>query len=162
VALLFNITGSSNTALGSRALENNSTGNFNTATGVAALSSNAIGIANTATGADALLSNSEGSYNTAIGASALELNTGDGNTACGSGALFNNIGARGLVTHVEKQCARTNRGVVAAVGVAKERKPSRSCVRDAGGEVLKGIASFRRVETGITSVRRRTNRLHLW
>jgi hypothetical protein len=62
--------------------------------------------------------------------------------------------ARALVSHVEKQGTRADSGVEAAVGVAEERIPANGCVPDAGGEILKRISPFRRVEAWITSVGR--------
>jgi len=64
-----------------------------------------------------------------------------------------------LVSEVEEERARTEGGVEAAVGVAKERIPANCCVPDAGGEVEKGVLPFRGIEPGIASVRWRDNRL---
>ncbi len=43
---------------------------------------------------------------------------------------------------VEKESSRTYSGVVAAVGVAPERKPAYSTVSHAGDEVEQGVLSF--------------------
>ena len=88
VHALFNLTtGSSNTATGFGALQNNNATN-NTANGANALFSNTGGIQNTATGFNALLSNTVGNHNTANGFNALQSNTtGNSNTASGVGAL---------------------------------------------------------------------------
>jgi hypothetical protein len=86
--LLFNSTGSRNTAVRSTALENNDTGLGNTATGHRALFSNIDASSNTAVGRVALVNHTTGNFNTAIGNQAMEDNTsGVGNTAIGSVAL---------------------------------------------------------------------------
>jgi hypothetical protein len=83
--------GTSNTALGYRALTANTTGSGNTATGNRALQSNTTGAGNTASGIDALRSNQTGSGNAAFGSNALESNTeGAGNTAVGELSLLVN------------------------------------------------------------------------
>lgn len=69
---------------------------------------------------------------------------------------------RALVSDIEKERAGADSCVEAAVDIAKERKPTRCCVSDAGGEILKGIGAFCRVESWIASIRRRHNRLHAW
>jgi hypothetical protein len=83
---------SSNTRVGTNALQNNTTGNNNTANGVNALRNNTTGNNNTANGVSALRNNTTGGSNTANGLNALYNNTtGSNNTANGSAALFNNI-----------------------------------------------------------------------
>lgn len=83
--------GSSNTAVGSKALYDNTIGYANTATGSNSLISNTEGYANTANGAWALQSNTEGDFNTAYGHSSLIANqTGNNNTAVGFQALGGN------------------------------------------------------------------------
>jgi len=73
---------STNTALGSGALNANTTGTQNTASGVNALQNNTTGGSNTASGLQALINNTTGSNNTASGRDALLNNTtGSGNTA---------------------------------------------------------------------------------
>jgi hypothetical protein len=84
-ALLSNISGSDNTAIGNAALTLN-TGAYNTATGSQALSHNVAGTDNTAMGYGALYSNISGSSNSAIGDGALFYNTGSNNISVGSGA----------------------------------------------------------------------------
>jgi trimeric autotransporter adhesin len=79
---------STNTAVGSGALEANTTGNNNTASGVSALLRNTAGASNTASGHAALLDNTTGNFNTASGARALVSNTtGGDNAALGTGSL---------------------------------------------------------------------------
>ena len=85
-----NISGSSNTAIGSGALVSNLSGTNNTATGNGALFSSR-GSNNTADGHFALFINTSGHENTATGESALFLNgKGHRNTADGQGALSSN------------------------------------------------------------------------
>jgi hypothetical protein len=89
--MLFNTTGSFNTATGEGTLQSNTTGNNNTATGFVALINSTTGSDNTANGTGALSGNTTGSFNTATGDSALGNNsTADGNTATGYFALFSN------------------------------------------------------------------------
>jgi trimeric autotransporter adhesin len=64
--------GTSNTALGENALQNNITGIDNTALGCNALQQNTIGTDNTALGNVALLSNTQGFQNVAVGSMALQ------------------------------------------------------------------------------------------
>ena len=76
---------SSNTAVGSGALQANTTGDNNTANGFQALYSNTTGSRNTANGLRALYSNTTGDSNTANGRDALYNNsTGAGNVCIGS------------------------------------------------------------------------------
>jgi trimeric autotransporter adhesin len=89
-------TGSSNTATGARALQNNTTGAGNSALGYQALSFNTTGSNNTAGGLAALNNNTTGNNNTAYGALSLVVNsTGDNNTAYGYGALNANTTGQG-------------------------------------------------------------------
>jgi hypothetical protein len=78
---------STNTAVGSLALNANTTGNNNTAVGNSALRLNTSGASNTAFGFSALNDNLTGVGNTAVGNTALNRNTASNNTAVGSGAL---------------------------------------------------------------------------
>ena len=90
-ALLFNNSGTINTANGAAALLRNTMGNDNTAIGNRALFSNTTGSGNTANGESALFNNTTGSSNTANGAGALASNTtGEGNSANGFQALYHN------------------------------------------------------------------------
>ena len=80
-----------NTAVGSRALENNTTGKYNVASGYQALKANTTGEKNTASGYQALYSNTTGDYNTASGYQAIYSNTtGNRNTAIGTETLYKN------------------------------------------------------------------------
>ena len=89
-ALLNNITGSGNTAVGWRSLFTNTDASFSTGIGAGALVLNN-GASNTAVGAAALLLNTSGIENTAVGTDALVFNdTGMDNTAIGTFALFTN------------------------------------------------------------------------
>ncbi len=82
---------STNTALGTNALNQNTEGKENTAIGRSALFKNTTGSYNTALGTNALFQNTEGSENTAIGRNALYKNTtGTWNTALGNYVLNNN------------------------------------------------------------------------
>jgi len=94
-ALQANTTGINNTANGVSALSSNTTGNSSTATGYQALRSNTTGNNNTANGYQSLLSNTTGNNNTANGYQALVFNTtGSSNTANGLQSLYSNtIGA---------------------------------------------------------------------
>jgi hypothetical protein len=90
-ALIFDTTGSGNSAFGWRALFANTDGSFNTGVGGGALVLNN-GSSNTAVGAAALLLNTTATQNTAIGTDAMVLNdTGSNNTAVGAFALSNNL-----------------------------------------------------------------------
>jgi hypothetical protein len=78
---------STNTALGSGALNANTTGDLNTATGFESLQNNTTGVGNTANGRNALRDNTTGDFNTANGVNTLLSNTsGDNNTANGVNA----------------------------------------------------------------------------
>ena len=82
-----------NTALGTEALNNNTTGFSNTALGVSALRSNINGTSNVALGYGSLYSNTSGSFNLALH-KALTLNTtGSYNLGVGFEALQNNTTA---------------------------------------------------------------------
>jgi len=97
-ALQANTTGANNIANGFRALYNNTTGNNNTANGYQALYSNTTGSNNIANGYAALFSNTTGNSNTANGLQALFSNTtGSSNTANGRSALVNNTTGAGNV-----------------------------------------------------------------
>jgi trimeric autotransporter adhesin len=90
-AMLKNIDGIQNTAIGSTALINNTSGGANTALGATTLTANTSGFGNTAAGLYGLVSNTIGSENTTIGAAALfHSTTGNQNTAVGGGAFKNN------------------------------------------------------------------------
>ena len=90
-ALLSNVHGSSNTAIGDHALFDNDA-NFNTAIGAEALTDNTTGVENTAIGNAALQNNSIGIDNVAVGLAALQNNlTGSSNVALGASALLNNV-----------------------------------------------------------------------
>ena len=90
-ALENNTTGNNNTAHGYAALRDNTTGSYNTAHGYAALRDNTTGCYNTTHGYAALLNNTTGSRNTAVGYSSLCSNTtGFDNTAVGMYSLCRN------------------------------------------------------------------------
>jgi hypothetical protein len=84
------LSGSSNTALGGIALQDNTTGNDNTAIGYGALADNTTASDNTALGREALRLNVIGAGNVALGRSALYNNIAGFNTAVGYFALFAN------------------------------------------------------------------------
>jgi hypothetical protein len=89
-ALHDNITGQTNTAVGTGALASSNT-SANTAIGWAALANSTSGFNNTAVGRGALIDNSNGSNNTAMGTSAMQGNdSGSKNTAIGQAALLQN------------------------------------------------------------------------
>ena len=84
---------STNTALGTTALNSNTTGTENTATGSQSLRFNTTGSYNTAIGFKSLFSNTSGSFNVANGGESLFKNTtGAGNTATGFQSLYYNTG----------------------------------------------------------------------
>ena len=89
---------STNTAVGSDALNSNTSGGSNVANGFQTLYLNSNGSGNVATGYSALYSNSTGSYNIANGYEALYTNSsGDDNVAIGGFTLnSNSIGSRNL------------------------------------------------------------------
>lgn len=90
-AAFANGTGSSNTAVGVRALNLNTVGSGNTGIGIDALRDNTGGSANTAIGSLAMRSITMASNNTALGAGALASNqTGWNNVAIGVDALLDN------------------------------------------------------------------------
>ena len=83
---------STNTAIGSSALQANTSGINNSANAYRALYSNTIGSYNTATGSSALNQNSSGSNNTALGYQALlNVTTTSDNTAVGYNAGYGNV-----------------------------------------------------------------------
>ena len=85
-ALLRNVHGSSNTAIGNFALGNNDS-DFNTAVGSGALGNNTTGDLKNAVGVQALDFNTSGAHNMAIGLFALRNNTsGNLDTALGDSA----------------------------------------------------------------------------
>jgi hypothetical protein len=91
----------SNTALGTSALNNNSGGYNNTALGNQALITNTSGYQNTSVGNSTLTSNNSGYSNTAIGHGALySITTGNSNTAVGQGALQGSNGNESYNTAV--------------------------------------------------------------
>ena len=91
IALQSNIDGINNTANGVNALRFNTSGSYNTASGLNALHSNISGSFNTASGVSALRSNASSSYNSASGFEALYSNTtGSYNSASGAYALLSN------------------------------------------------------------------------
>jgi hypothetical protein len=103
-SLLFNTTGTENTAMGYQALNENTTADDNTAVGWYSLHANSIGERNTAVGMAALALNGSGNDNTAIGRHAGSYNeTGSENTFVGSwtGAFIShsNTTAVGYNTH---------------------------------------------------------------
>jgi trimeric autotransporter adhesin len=85
-ALLNNVDGGFNTAIGHSALVSNANGSYNTANGYNALRLNITGSDNTAIGDGALFNNSSGGQNTALGENAgFSQTTGSGNVYIGSG-----------------------------------------------------------------------------
>jgi hypothetical protein len=91
-------TGSNNVGIGTSALIGNTTGGNNMAIGSFVLKSNTIGFANVAIGVGSMDQNTTGSYNTGMGASALRMNTtGDNNIALGFEALrLNSTGSNNI------------------------------------------------------------------
>jgi len=63
-----------------------------------------------------------------------------------------------LISSVGKECARTNTCTEAATAQAQERIQADSSIVCAGGETKKGILPFCGVASGITTIRRRTDR----
>jgi hypothetical protein len=89
-SLIFNTTGSDNTAIGLAALRVNSTGSSNTAIGYYALSGNTVGTNNTAVGRNALNRNFGGNSNVSIGDNSLYyVEGGVQNTAIGVNSGYN-------------------------------------------------------------------------
>jgi hypothetical protein len=83
-------TGTSNTAIGFRAMEANTTGGANTGLGQNTLLVNTAGSDNVAVGAHTLEANTTGNLNVAIGFNGLNSNTtGSNNTALGNNTLEN-------------------------------------------------------------------------
>jgi hypothetical protein len=90
-ALNVNTTGSTNTAVGLNSILANTTGASNTALGESALRSNTTANQNTAVGRDSVFTNTTGANNTGVGYRTLLLNTtGSDNTAAGGQALDSN------------------------------------------------------------------------
>jgi len=91
-------TGSNNVGIGTSALIGNTTGGNNMAIGSFVLKSNTIGFANVAIGVGSMDQNTTGSYNTGMGASALRMNTtGDNNIGLGFEALrLNSTGSNNI------------------------------------------------------------------
>jgi hypothetical protein len=89
-ALNANTTGTDNAAIGYQSLIANTTGSRNSASGSASMFANTTGSDNTALGTFALFTNVSSSENTALGSRALQLNTGGSNTAVGVSSLFAN------------------------------------------------------------------------
>jgi trimeric autotransporter adhesin len=108
-ALQNNLTGSDTVALGYQALQQNNTGQYNVAIGSAAMQSSVTESYNTAIGYQTLFSNSTGEYNTAVGRNALQNNTGSFNTAVGAEALSRNT-AGSYNTVVGRSVLRNNVG----------------------------------------------------
>ncbi len=101
-AMLGNINGNQNTAIGTSALFYND-GVGNTATGYSALNNNLLGAYNTGNGWFSLNSNQGGIWNTAMGASALRFNkTGSNNVAIGNNAMrFDSTGNENTAVGVQ-------------------------------------------------------------
>jgi hypothetical protein len=96
-ALSANIDGVNNNAFGSGALRDHQTGSFNNVVGASALGSDQSGEFNNALGDSALSANVTGSNNTAVGDLALNNSTGDYNTALGAGAgSFHGTGSNNI------------------------------------------------------------------
>jgi len=86
---------STNTAVGTNALNANTTGNNSTALGFEALKANTTGANNTVNGFQALYSNTTGNYNSAFGSNCLYSNTtGLQNMAFGRDTLYSNTTGR--------------------------------------------------------------------
>jgi hypothetical protein len=116
-ALDANTTGANNTANGRNALQNNTTGSGNTANGLDTLINNTTGTGNTSNGFQVLLSNTTGDSNTAIGREALRSNiTGSNNSAIGrnsgrfiaDGATANTISNNSIFIGVDTRAAADN------------------------------------------------------
>jgi hypothetical protein len=117
-ALVFNSTGSNNTATGLNALFSNTTGNNNTAIGSDTLSSNITGDFNVAVGPAALLDSTTGNFNIAIGVNALANNlAGSSNIAIGPSALFfNETGSQNTAIGAVASVAFGNLNNVTVIG----------------------------------------------
>ena len=100
--------GQTNTALGTRALNNNTSGNFNTGIGALAIDNIADGNYNTAIGYGSMGGMTGGDENVGVGKFALNRNEGDSNTALGNSVLgfsttgeFNTaIGRRAMAANI--------------------------------------------------------------
>jgi len=96
-ALRENSSGHSNLAIGNQALTANTTGTYNTAIEGNSLSFNTTGTENTAIGAFTLYENVSGRFNIAIGSGTLQRNiNGSRNIAIGKGALNNSTRDRNI------------------------------------------------------------------
>ena len=62
-----------------------------------------------------------------------------------------------MVSNVEKERPRADTRVEAAVGIAKKRKRTNSCIPGARGKAKEGLLALRRVELGIAPIGRRNN-----
>ncbi|HYK46306.1 MAG TPA: tail fiber domain-containing protein [Parafilimonas sp.] len=132
---LNNLTGSSNTAIGYKAMQSNTkgtgnvafgtnsmfrntTGHHNVAVGDSSFYDSKTGSFNTAVGYLAMFRNVSGSENTAIGLDALHFNaSGENNTAIGSGALYNNnIGYSNVAIGVAALYSSTTHHNIVAMG----------------------------------------------
>jgi hypothetical protein len=135
-ALNSNTTGSSNTANGANALLANTTGSSNTASGLNALQRNTTGLNNTASGVNALLSNTTGNDNTASGVNALQGNTtGNSNTASGLNALlFNTTGNSNTASGVSALRSNTTGFNNTASGVDALRNNTTGTQNTASGQ----------------------------
>jgi hypothetical protein len=117
---LIAMSGSDNTAIGTRALSENKIGNFNTATGGHALVNNAIGSNNTAIGKGALFTNFAGNDNTALGKDALLNNIrSNGNIAVGNRAGRNVNGDDNIDIGNEGVNAESNTIRIGSAGQAR-------------------------------------------
>jgi trimeric autotransporter adhesin len=110
-ALNQNTTGSKNIAIGNSTLVNNTTGFQNIALGRSALEKNSNGFANIAIGDSVLSANTTADWNIGIGRSTLqETTTGDKNIAIGDNAMANNITGQNNVAigYASQVAASTN------------------------------------------------------
>lgn len=111
-------TGSDNTAVGHRSLENNSTGSYNVAIGASALRANTTGVDNIAIGAETLIAHTEGSSNVAVGGGALSENTtGCENVAIGAGAAYSNTDSHNVAVGCRSLSDSVTGSYNVAVGV---------------------------------------------
>lgn len=118
-ALNANTTGSDNVAVGKSALESNTTGSNNVANGRSALYSNTTGVNNTANGYQALYYSTTGNDNTANGLNALVNNTtGSSNVANGKDSLYSNTtGVNNTAVGYQALKSNTTASVNVAVGL---------------------------------------------
>jgi hypothetical protein len=108
-ALNVNTTGNNNTALGFNASLVNSIGEFNTSIGSISQTANTTGSFNTSVGSNSLASNTTSSNNTAIGRSSLASNDASNNMAIGFEAGTSNVSGVGL-TAIGYQALRASTG----------------------------------------------------